>query len=150
MFVSAVLSIKSSIKNGTHQSVRTSKKDAFELFVPAAEIIKVDFQSRIYETSSYPPCNNFMNESEEMIPQSLNALLEPLLKSRRRKKRVVKKIEICARHYNHFHELSKTFYFTNFAWSCTINSQKIWFQKFIESFFKFKFLWSHNHVQILE
>lgn len=41
-----------------------------------ADIILQDCESRVYDTNTYPACDNFLNDAEEQIPASLLLLIE--------------------------------------------------------------------------
>lgn len=42
----------------------------------AAEIIRQDIQSQVYDTTTYPPSDDFLKEANDIIPSSLQKFLE--------------------------------------------------------------------------
>lgn len=57
----------------------------------AAMIIKQDIQSRVYDTSHYPPSGTFLNDAEQVIPESLKVFLDSLLTKKGDDKKIIKK-----------------------------------------------------------
>lgn len=61
---------------------KTAEEERLRVVRAAAAIIKEDIQSRAYDTSQYPPSEDFLGEVEEMIPPTLLTFFQTLLTSR--------------------------------------------------------------------
>lgn len=58
---------------------KDENEERLRIVTAAAMIIKQDVQSRVYETSHYPPSGTFLNDAENVITESLKVFLELLL-----------------------------------------------------------------------
>lgn len=50
------------------------QQERLRVVMPAADIIREDIHAKVYETTEYPPSDNFLHEVNSVIPESVQLL----------------------------------------------------------------------------
>ncbi|GBM68733.1 hypothetical protein AVEN_263559-1 [Araneus ventricosus] len=68
------------LSDNWYQQKRSSEQEeGIRIVKTAAPIILENIRSQVYETPEYPPPDNFLQESEFIIPETLRALTETII-----------------------------------------------------------------------
>ncbi|GBM41156.1 hypothetical protein AVEN_4178-1 [Araneus ventricosus] len=73
------------LSDNWYQQKRSSEQEErIRIVKTAASIILEDIRSQVYETQEYPPPNNFLQEGESIIPETLRVLTKTIILNKKR------------------------------------------------------------------
>lgn len=59
-----------------HERATSEEEEKFRIVKLAARIIRDDIRSRMYNVEEYPAPDDFLNDTESVVPETLNCFME--------------------------------------------------------------------------